>query len=276
MKFVRKFWKQLVLAALALLFVCGAAYLFSSRQKSSPLPSVTVARPATSTRSTQPASQPISHIFIIVEENETAQAILGNSAAPYLNQLAKEGAVALNYSAVAHPSLPNYLALTSGSTDGISTDCNPPGAGCIVNVANVADLIEKSGRSWKEYAESMPSACYTLNDGQYATKHNPFIYYQDIVNNAARCNDHVVPYAQLSSDLKSSATTPNFGFITPNLCNDMHNCGIAQGDAWLASNVGQILNSAAFRSTKSLLIITWDEGNLSNNHVLTIFAGTIA
>ena len=140
--------------------------------------------------------------------------------------LIKQSALATNYSGVTHPSLPNYLALTSGSTDGITTDCNPPSAGCIVNVKNIADLVAASGRTWKEYAESMPSSCYQYNAGNYATKHNPFVYYSDIVNNQQLCASHVVPYTQMLTDLKSASTTPNFAFITPNLCNDMHNCGI--------------------------------------------------
>ena len=122
----------------------------------------------------------------------------------------------------------------------------------------------------------MPSACYLLNSGNYATKHNPFIYYQDIVGNSSLCKSHVVPYSQLSIDLKSAATTPNFAFITPNLCNDMHNCGLAAGDSWLAANVPAILNSPAFTKSPSLLVITWDEGNASNNQVATIFAGNDA
>lgn len=222
------------------------------------------------------SSQPVKHIFLIVDENKTAGTILGNSAAPYLNQLAKQYAVATNYQAVAHPSLPNYLALTSGSTDGITTDCNPPSAGCIVNVPNIANEIQSSGRTWKEYAESMPSACYMNNAGNYATKHNPFEYYANIVNSTTYCQAHVVPFTQLSVDLNSAATTPNYAFITPNLCNDMHNCPVSTGDAWLQSTVPTILNSPAFRSSPSLLIITWDEGYSGDNHILTIFAGSAA
>lgn len=211
-----------------------------------------------------------------MDENKTNSDIIGNSDAPYLNSLINKYSLATNYSAMNHPSLPNYLAITSGSTDGITTDCNPPSAGCIVNVVNIADEIQSSGRTWMEYAESMPSNCYTLNSGNYATKHNPFIYYSDIINNKPRCNAHVVAYNQLSIDLKQLKTTPNYAFITPNLCNDMHSCSIATGDSWLATNVPMILNSKSFTSQKSLLVITWDEGYIGDNNVATIFAGSAA
>lgn len=220
------------------------------------------------------APNTVAHIFLIVDENKPTGSIIGNPQAPYINSLIKTYSVATNYSAVTHPSLPNYIALTSGSTNGITTDCNPPGAGCIVNVTNIADEIQASGRSWKEYAEGMPSPCYASNSGNYATKHVPFLYYQDVIGNGGRCNSHVVPFTQLSEDLKSAATTPNYAFISPNLCNDMHNCPVATGDAWLSKYVPQILNSAAFTSSRSLLIITWDEGYVGDNTVPTILAGS--
>ncbi len=216
----------------------------------------------------------LDHIFIIVEENKPLNSIINNPSASYINYLAKRYALATNYYAVAHPSLPNYLALTSGSTDGISTDCNPPSAGCEVNVQNIADQIKASGRTWKEYAESMPSNCYAYNSGEYVTKHNPFIYYTDIINNPKRCQADVVPFSQLKTDLQSVSTTPNYAFITPNVCNDMHDCSVSIGDTWLQQNVPMILNSKAFTTQNSLLIITWDEGYATTNHVATLLIGS--
>lgn len=225
---------------------------------------------APSQASTLPA---LDHIFVIIEENKPIGTIIGNASAPYINNLAKRYALATNYYAVAHPSLPNYLALTSGSTHGVTNDCSPPSAGCKLNAPNIADEIEKSHRTWKEYAESMPSDCYADNTGDYATKHNPFIYYTDIAGDSARCKAHIVPFERLASDLRSVHTTPNFAFITPNLCNDMHNCSVATGDAWLKNQVPAILNSAAFQAQNSLLIITWDEGDSSTNRIAAILAG---
>jgi len=218
----------------------------------------------------------VSHIFIIMDENQPYANIVGNPSAPYLNYLINKYSLATNYFAITHPSLPNYLAVTSGSTDGITTDCNPPSAGCEVSVDNIANQIVASGRTWREYAESMPSNCYTYNDGNYATKHNPFIYYSNIINNKSYCQEHVVPYNQLANNLQHLSTTPDYAFITPNLCNDMHNCSISSGDDWLKSNVPVILNSKAFTEQKSLLVITWDEGYVGDNHIATIFAGSAA
>ena len=217
----------------------------------------------------------VDHIFVIMEENKTYSEIIDSNQAPYLNSLAQKYSLANNYFAITHPSLPNYIALTSGSTNGITTDCNPPSAGCEVDVNNIGDELEKAGKTWKMYAEGMPSNCYSFNSGEYATKHNPFIYYSDIINNKPRCNNHVVPFSQMNTDLDSATTTPNFAFISPDLCNDMHDCTIATGDGWLSKYASVILESKAFTSQNSLLIITWDEGT-ADNHIATILAGPAA
>ena len=190
-------------------------------------------------------------------ENEESTGIMGNNAAAYINALATGHGLATQYFAVSHPSLPNYLALTAGSTFGIASDCT----GCYVNATNIADQVESSGRSWKGYLESMPSSCYVGDAYPYMQKHNPFIYYNDIRTNPARCAEHVVPFTQLSTDL-TNGTVPNFAWITPNMCNDMHDCSIATGDAWLANVVPGILASSAFQNG-GVLFITWDEGESS-------------
>lgn len=222
------------------------------------------------------ASGKIDHVVIIVEENKPSSNIIGNEAAPYINKLAQEYALASNYRAVTHPSLPNYLAMTSGTTAGISNDCNPPGGSCVAKVASIADEIGKSGRNWKMYAEDMPAPCTATNSGSYAVKHNPFMYYPGVTDDGASCAAHVVPFTQLSSDLGGTSTLPDYAFISPNLCNDMHNCSIQTGDAWLSQQVPAILASPAFTKQNSLLVITWDEGNSGSNTVATIFAGPAA
>lgn len=252
-------------AALAVIIVLVAVF-YKIEHKTSQSNSIT------QSITTGSASDTI-HFFIIVDENKTYGSIIGNRQAPYINQLANRYALATNYSAITHPSFPNYLALTSGSTHGVTSDCNPPAAGCELDVPNIADEIQKSGRSWKEYAESMPVNCYANNSGHYATKHNPFIYYSDIINNKTWCSSHVVPLTQLSEDLRTPATTPNFAMVTPDLCDDMHDCSIATGDGWLSKYVKLILNSKAFTSQPSVLVITWDEGNLLSNHIAAILAG---
>lgn len=201
---------------------------------------------------------PFSQVFVIVMENHDYGSIIGSGAAPYINSLANSYALATNYYGASHPSLPNYLALTSGSTFGIASDCTT----CYVNASNVADQVEASGRSWKAYMEDMPSPCYGgASYGNYAMKHDPFMYYNDIRTNAARCAAHVVPFTQFWGDM-SSGNVPNFVWITPNLCNDMHDCSVSTGDNWLRSVVPTITGSAAFRNG-GVLFITWDEGSSS-------------
>jgi len=211
-------------------------------------------------------------------ENKSASQIIGSRDAPFINRLAAKYSLAADYSALFHPSLPNYIALTSGSNQGITDDRSPPGAnGNAVDAANIADSIEASGRTWKLYAESIPSPGYAVDEGEYATRHVPFLYYKDILENDARRTGLVVPFTDLAIDLRSASTTPNYGFVTPDLGSDMHDCSIADGDAWLSRVVPLILRSPAFTGTRSLLVVTWDEGDEEagdDNHVATILAGT--
>jgi phosphatidylinositol-3-phosphatase len=216
-----------------------------------------------------PAVPTFDHVFIVLMENQPYTSIIGNTTnAPYINSLASQYGVAANYSAAAHPSLPNYLALTGGDTFGITSDCTT----CFVGAPNiVADRVEPSGRTWKAYMESMPSACFAGDSSPYAQKHDPFFYFNDIRTNATECN-RIVPYSTLSSDLLSASTTPNYVFITPNLCDDMHdscaplNNQIRQGDQWLEGQLPSILASPAFSTQRSLVLVVWDEDDSSGNN----------
>jgi acid phosphatase len=216
--------------------------------------------PAAPPRSAPPAAATavpsFSHVFVIVMENHEYNSVIGNPAAPYTNGLVANYGLATNYFAASHPSLPNYLALTAGSTFGIASDCTT----CFVSATNIADQVEGSGRSWKAYMEDMPVPCYMgASSGNYAMKHNPFMYYNDIRNNTARCAAHVAPFTQFWVDM-NSGQVPDFVWITPNMCNDTHDCPVGTGDAWLHSVVPAITRSAAFRNGGALFI-TWDEGS---------------
>jgi acid phosphatase len=202
-----------------------------------------------------PISLPtFSHVFIIVLENKEASTIIGSPDAPYLNGLAKQYARATQFYGIRHPSLPNYLALTGGSTFNVSSDCTD----CFINAPSIADQIETAGRSWKAYMESMPQPCFVGNAGSlYAQKHNPFIYYDDIRTDPARCNK-IVPLDQLAADLQANAL-PDYAWITPNLCDDMHDCPVSAGDNWLQTWVPRILASPAWKD-KGVLFVTFDEG----------------
>jgi acid phosphatase len=239
-----------------------------------PAPSSTAAAPgaASSPASTHPASG-LAHVVVIVLENKPSSRILGSSEAPYLNGLAKRGALATDYSAIRHPSLPNYLAMTSGTTAGVTDDCDPDACG--TSARTIAHEVTASGRSWRMYAEAMPAPCTMHNDGRYAVRHNPFLYDSGVTGDEAGCAAHDVPYSRLAADL-AAGDLPDLAFISPDLCNDMHDCDVATGDAWLSREVPKILDSSAFRSSRSLLVVTFDEGVDEDNHVVTVFAGPAA
>jgi acid phosphatase len=215
-------------------------------------PSLTIATGAAAPVATLPA---FTRVFVIVMENKEATQIIGGTSAPYLNSLAAQYGLATNYTGVAHPSLPNYMALTGGQPV-FTSNC----IGCTTPARNIADQIEGSGRTWKAYMESMAAPCSTTDTTLYRQKHNPFVHYDDIVKNAARCKKHVVPFTQFTTDLKANAL-PNFVWITPNMCSDMHDCSIRTGDTWLSNLVPQILRSPAF--SNAVLFVLWDEGTSS-------------
>ena len=198
-------------------------------------------------------------------ENHTYSEIAG--ASPYLNQLARTCALATRYSAITHPSLPNYLALTSGDIDGITSDCTS----CSTNAHS---LFEQLRGDWREYLESMPSPGYQgASAGLYARKHNPASYYTRITNSFKR---NAVPLGSrsngnLARDLRQNTLT-RFSLIVPNLCHDEHNCPIATGDTWLHSWLPLIFKSPGYRLGHLILVITYDEGADTDNHVYTVAA----
>jgi phospholipase C len=158
-----------------------------------------------------------------------------------------------NYTAVAHPSLPNYLALVSGSTQGITSDCTD----CIVRARSLADTLAATGRTWKTYAEDLPSPGFTGgSSGGYVKKHDPFLYFEDVVNSRAR-RGRVVPFPQLARDL-AAHRLPDFSLLIPNLCDDMHDCPVATGDAWLRAHVVPLLHSPELRG--GVVFVVFDEG----------------
>jgi hypothetical protein len=244
-----------LLCALALC-ACGSARMFGPVQTTqSPKARLTTGPPA--------------HIAVIVMENEEYGEVIGSPSTPFINRLATTYGLATHAFAIAHPSLPNYLALTGGSTFGIDsdcTDCSAPGAG-------LAGQLQTRGVGWKAYMEDLPHPCFTgAGAGEYAKKHNPFVYYRDL----PACG-RVVPLSELQAD-ESSGTLPTFIWITPNLCHDMHDCSPATGDRFLAGLVPALLRGLG---KNGVLFLTWDEGSsddgccrlASGGHVATIVAG---
>lgn len=220
-----------------------------------------------------------SRVVIIVLENKEYEVIIGRSdRAPYLNALADKYSLATQFYAITHPSLPNYIAMTSGGTNGITSNCTK----CHTDAPNIVTQMERAGISWKGYMENLPEPCSNVpesSDGLYAKKHNPFMYYDDILNNPSRCNK-VVPLTQLDTDMKNG-TLPQFVWVTPNMCHDMHDCKVSEGDAWMSQFVPPLLNTLGPRG---VMFITWEEGNsnagccryASGGRVAMIVAGPAA
>jgi phosphatidylinositol-3-phosphatase len=213
--------------------------------------------PSTSPGASLPPLPNPAHVFVIVMENEEGSSIIGNSAAPYINSLASQYGLAANYTAVTHPSEPNYLALWSGSTQGVTDD----GVYNFASGTTLADQVEASGRSWHVAAENVPiTSCYTGatasngedGTGTYARKHEPAISWTSVSASATRC-------ANITDFSHFDPTVGNLWFVVPNLCHDMHDCSIATGDAWLQGWLPKILTSPAFAT--SVVYLTWDEGS---------------
>jgi hypothetical protein len=201
----------------------------------------------------EPKTKPkarFAHVVMVVFENHEADQVLGKADAPMFNRLATRYATLTNYTAVTHPSLPNYLALVSGSTQGIESDCT----GCVVNGRSLADTLEASNKTWKAYAEGLPYAGFTgANSGRYAKKHNPFVYFRR--NLSGRRLRRIVPFTQFLPDLRRKRL-PAFSLVIPDLCHDMHDCGAASGDAWLGAFMRPLLRGPALRDTWSSLSST--------------------
>ena len=213
------------------------------------------------------------HIAVILMENEEYGDIIGSPSAPYINRLANDYALARGMYAISHPSLPNYLALTGGSTFGISSDCTT----CSVGASSIVDQLTHANVSWRAYMEGLPHACFTgSGSGDYAKKHDPFVYYRRVVRSPTSCAN-VVGLARLALDERAHVL-PRFIWITPDLCHDMHDCSVATGDRFVSRLVPPLLRSLG---RNGLLLLTWDEGSsndgccrlASGGHVVTIVAG---
>jgi hypothetical protein len=195
------------------------------------------------------------HVVWIVLEN-VGYSVVGSPSAPYLNSLVKSCGLTSNDDAVSHPSLPIYIALTSGSPQGISDDNEPSS-----HPLGVANIFSQLQGNWRAYNESMPTPCDRVTSGQYAARHNPAVYYTNLPSCAR--NDVALPGV-----LNLSAA---FTMITPNVCNDMHSCPVATGDAWLEKYVAKIVASAQYRAKALALFITFDENTqATSNRVPTV------
>jgi hypothetical protein len=194
-----------------------------------------------------------SHVAVIVMENKEQQQVIGSAQAPYLTRLARRHGFAVNSFAIRHPSLPNYIALISGSTQGITDDCTD----CSANAPNIADQLEHASLTWGAYLEGLPAPCARpAYAGRYAKKHDPFAYDDAIAANPRRCARRV-PLSRLAGDIRHNQLA-DFTFIVPDLCNDTHDCPVSTGDNFLRRIVPGLLPALG---PHGFLIITYDEGS---------------
>ena len=269
-----------VLVAAAIVLVAASAAGAKPKPKHKPKP--------------KPATPPAAHLFVIMLENHSKSSVLGDQNAPFINSLAQSYAVAENYYGVTHPSEPNYVAAISGS-NWFMNDDDPSNR---FNHTNIVDELEAKHLTWGAYMESMPSVGFTgdfypsSGNALYASKHNPFVLFDDIRSNPARLA-RIKPYSDLATDLQKVPTTPNFVWITPNQCHDMHggvysavatdgsdgtpcpygsakddanDAALKQkADAFVKGAVTQIMASPAWKAGLAAIFIVTDENDFTGN-----------
>lgn len=254
-----------VLIGLVILVVVSAVVLYSINAMDK-VPKNTAPSSSLSTKTMSDK-----HVFLIVMENHNWSAIKNNPSAPYINHtLLPIASYAEQYYNPPgnHPSEPNYLWLEAGTNFGVSNDADPAFNRQSTS-QHLVTLLGIAGISWKSYQEGISGTdCPLTGSGLYAPKHNPMVFFDDVTNtndpNSSNCISHVRPYTGLATDLQHN-TEANYNFITPNLCDDMHdtcapiNDPVKQGDTWLMQNIPIILNSKAYKNG-GVIFVTWDEG----------------
>ncbi|HEY9242904.1 MAG TPA: alkaline phosphatase family protein, partial [Streptosporangiaceae bacterium] len=226
-----------------------------------PSSAATPAGPAASPARTTALPAPPQHTVIVLEENHGYGEVIGSPQAPYLNQLARQGALFTSSRAITHPSEPNYLALFSGSTQGVTDDSCPHR----FTTPDLAAELIAAGRTFAGYAENLPATgSAACSAGEYARKHVPWTNFSNLPAADSK------PFSAFPAG--HYARLPTVSFVIPNLCDDMHDCPVASGDSWLRAHLSGYASWA--RTHDSLLIITWDENDGSpGNQIPTILAG---
>jgi phosphatidylinositol-3-phosphatase len=254
----------LVAALLVLLAACGTGRT-TSPTRSTSATSTSGGSQTEHASSAAPTTKltAVTKLLVLVIENHSLDQM--RQGMPFTFGLAERYGYATNYRALTHPSLPNYLAMTGGSTFGVRDDAPP--ASHVIHGQSVFGQALAAGKSAKLYAEGMPTRCATDNGGdRYAVKHNPWAYFAD---ERAECQKFDVPLGELSADI-DRGRLPNIGMIIPNLCNDAHDCGLRVADDWLRVQVEQIMHGPDWRSGHLALVITADEDDRNQaNLVLT-------
>ena len=245
--------------------------------------SLTLSTPVTAPTLQAPASSvpAFDHVFVVMMENTDYSQVIGDTTdAPFINSLAKQGTLLDNYSGAYHPSDENYLAIAGGNTFVQGAIYYP---NIKVTAQNIGDELEAAGKTWKAYEQGMGTPCNTSNnnDSYYEPDDAPFFNFTDVAQNASRCAAHLFDTTQLTTDLQSAATTPNFAWIAA----DDYYDGEASGNGsakslqvqngWLQQTLQPIINSPAWTTQRSLIVLTWDESSTeTGNHLATVLVGS--
>jgi hypothetical protein len=191
-------------------------------------------------------------VALLILENREYGEVIGRARGSYLTRLARRYTLATHYYALGHPSLPNYLALTAGSTFGIHSDCN----GCGFEGPTLMNQLDGAGITWKAYFQSLPRTGYLGARDYPYTKHlNPFVYFDGLTGQPSD-RSRIVPFRNLRTDIRRHRL-PRFVWLAPNLCNDGHYCSVRRSDRYVARLVPRVLRRLGRRG---VLFVTWDEG----------------
>jgi hypothetical protein len=216
----------------------------------------------------QPRVPAFDRIIAVFFENKESPRVLGHPEGRTFTSYAARYANIMRYYGVTHPSLPNYIAFVSGSTQGIKDNCTS----CVVSARSLADTVEAAGRTWKTYAEGLPYPGFVgAVSGRYAKKHNPLVYFRSIAANPVRRRAGIVPFTHLARDLRANAL-PDFSLIVPDMCNSMHDCPVSVGDAWLRKLLPGLL-----KLPNTVIFLLFDEGTShvrGGGHIPALAVGT--
>lgn len=201
------------------------------------------------------ATTDYSHVVWIWMQNKPLSAV-NSSSAPYLQKLAAGCGLATRYASPVHRSLPNLLAATSGSTQGLTDNSLP--SSFTTQSDNIFRQVREAGGTARTYVEGMAENCALSASGRYRPQHNPGIYFVGADDRAA-CQRDDVPFTQFGADL-AAGTLPSFSFVSPDLCDSTHDCSLETGDRWLAGVLGQVAKSSAYATGSTAVIVAWDEG----------------
>jgi phosphatidylinositol-3-phosphatase len=246
-------WARLRPGAAVLLLAISLGMAACTNAKAESVPT-----PTSGSSQAAPRSLGVEKVLVIVEENRSVED--AEAHMPFLMSQAQSYGTATNFYAIKHPSLPNYLVLTGGSTFGV-TDDDDPDAHRLQGPSLFGQLVS-AGRTAKTYAEAMPTNCARENHETYAARHNPWAYFDDPAERAA-CEQFDVPSGSPAAgallDDITAGTLPTFGLLIPDICNDGHDCSATTTDDWLRSWLPIVKQGPDFRSNRVAIVITWDE-----------------